>query len=269
MKHLNHILCPVDFTPSSYHAIEQASFLAQLFQADLTLLHIVNVVPYSTGMLKGNDIDSQEMMLQAEEKARQLLRESKKAYVPYSVECKSSIRFGQVADGIVQEAKKLNAGLVVMDVEGDNDDVLKGDIVQHVIQKAPCPVLAYRRQGESMGYRKVLVPIFLQPEMGEVLAFVRDYLSQMGPEVHLLAFATPDTSESKLRRVEALLEQETEPFVSQGLEVVTQVMMVPARKVSTAISAYAKQQGCKLVIMKGAHSKKTEKQTEQLAHSLL
>ncbi|RMG25848.1 MAG: universal stress protein, partial [Bacteroidetes bacterium] len=124
MKQLYHLLCPVDFSAASYEAIEKAGFLAQLFQADLTLLHVVKV-PVSFGVDYGMDEQSEVLTQKAARHARLLLREAKRAYIPYAVKCKSSIRFGQPAREILREVKQLKADLLIWGMEsgGEGDEL--------------------------------------------------------------------------------------------------------------------------------------------------
>lgn len=252
MDTLKHILCPVDFSPSSYDAVEKASFLARLFQADLTLLHVISVVPRSFGVVYGLDDSSQTLIDDAHEKIRTLLREAKKKYVPYAVTCKSSIRTGRVSTEILREAEAQQADMILMAAHGLS---LSGSMSE-VIDGANCAVVAYQRleteNGEQrLGFRKILVPVDHtagRASLVELRQHIHLFLARMSPEVVLLTVLPLDATPEQERFMQAALEDEGRAFIQDGAYKVT-VKVMEGKLPSDHINRLAVMEGCDLILM--------------------
>jgi nucleotide-binding universal stress UspA family protein len=257
MKHLNHILCPVDFSENSYAAIEKASFLAQLFQADLTLLHVLSVLPRSFGVVWGRDRQSEEDVAQATEKARSLLRAAKQKYVPYAVTCKSSIRVGKVSEEIIQEAETLNADLIVMAMHGAK--LSEASLTTKVISHSTRPVLTYYAhpaEGEESrkGFRRILIPVDPVVGISELSQFVVQYLSMMSPEVLLLTILNPEAAPQRIEQAKRYLDNQARMLSEAGLRRVRSKVMLgelPAQHINRIAVA----EGCDLIML-NTHDKK-------------
>jgi nucleotide-binding universal stress UspA family protein len=257
MKHLNHILCPVDFSENSYAAIEKASFLAQLFQADLTLLHVLSVLPRSFGVVWGRDRQSEADVAEATEKARALLRAAKQKYVPYAVTCKSSIRVGKVSEEILQESEALGSDLIVMAMHGAK--LSEASLTTKVISHSARPVLTYyasKAEGEESrkGFRRILIPVDPVVGISELSQFVAQYLSLMSPEVLLLTILNPEAAPQRVDQAKRYLETQARVFTQAGLRRVRSKVMLgelPAEHINRIAVA----EGCDLIMM-NTHDKK-------------
>ena len=255
MQRLNNILCPVDFSESSYEAIEKASFLAQLFQADLTLLHVISVLPKSFGVVFGLDLSSSKMVEKATRNARTLLREAKKKYVPYVVKCKSSIRVGRTSEQIIKEAVELDSDMIVIATKGPgkNETPFMGANTNQVISGAPCPVITYTKLKHLNGYnpkgfRNLLIPIDPEEDFVNMRTYISDHFSMMSPEITLLSVVPVGSTNEEIKEVVAKLESEAEILSNQGIPRVSNLIIeddMPANQ----ILKYAEEKKCDLIMM--------------------
>jgi nucleotide-binding universal stress UspA family protein len=255
MHRFKNILCPVDFSESSYEAIEKASFLAQLFQADLTLIHVISVLPKSFGVVFGLDLNSSKMMEKANQNARTLLREAKKKYVPYAVKCKSSIRVGRASEQIIKEAEELGSELIVIAPKGPARDEtpVMGANTNQVISGAPCPVITYRRishglGGNPKGFRNILVPIDLDEDFTDMRHYICEHFSRMGPAVTLISVVPVDTDETAIDEAVKRVEAEAEILSDNGIYQV-QNLIVEDDNPAEQILKYGREKGCDLIMM--------------------
>ena len=183
MKKLNHILCPIDFSPNSYQAIPQASFLAQMFQADLTLVHVITHESMEAlGGMPGIAWDTQEQMDNAGSLVREKLRSVKKEHVPYAITCKSALRYGEPVEGIIEEAYERETELIFMSAIG-NGKTGASEVSIRVVQEAGCPVLIYHEKNANKGFRRVYIPSRHGESLETASQFIEDYLSIMSPAV--------------------------------------------------------------------------------------
>lgn len=253
MTPLKNILCPVDFTANSNATIEKASFLARLFQADLTLLHVISLPTDSVGLGSG----TKQLVEEATQYARELMRNAKREHVPYAVTCKSSIRVGGIADEIIAEAKKLESDLIVMAARPVNSN--RQSLTAAIVRLSDCPVLAYQPQkasdGEQLkGFRKILIPV--EPDMGlqETRMYIGKYLSFMSPEMILVAIVNPETTEEYQEEVRQYLEAEALQFHEPDFRKISCKVILGNLPVEN-INRLAHAEGCDLIIIQSAHGR--------------
>ncbi|MCB0854307.1 MAG: universal stress protein [Bacteroidetes bacterium] len=255
MHRFKNILCPVDFSESSYEAIEKASFLAQLFQADLTLLHVINVLPQSFGVVFGLDLSSSKMMEKATQNARTLLREAKKKYVPYAVKCKSSIRVGRASEQIIREAEELGSELIVIASKGpgENETPFMGANTNQVISGAPCPVITYNQIEKNSGsnpkgFRNILIPIDLKEDFSEIRAYICEHFSRMGPAVTIISVVPVGSSKEEIDEAVKNVEIEAEILSDHGIHQVHNLIIEDDNPAQQIIK-YGKEKGSDLIMM--------------------
>jgi nucleotide-binding universal stress UspA family protein len=129
---LRKILFCTDFSEHSERALEYALSLAMEYNAELTLLHVLEDISASAD-------------LQAE--TAKVVRELERP-VPYDARnwctVKSTVRIGKPYQEIIQIALEGQTDLVIMGVRGRNalDLALFGSTTHRVIQLGSCPVLA-------------------------------------------------------------------------------------------------------------------------------
>lgn len=142
---LNRILVPIDFSECSRKALRYAIALAKEHAASLTLLYVVpkQYAAYDYG---GPDMPSleAEMFVDGEKKLNEILETELKGEVP----AESLVRCGSPDDEILAIARDIPANLIVIATHGRTglSHMLLGSVAEHVVRRAPCPVLVVREQ---------------------------------------------------------------------------------------------------------------------------
>lgn len=143
------ILCPVDFSAGSLSALEYAMSLAEEADANLTVLHAIEVPPELREHIPiTGDINIDQIHAAAQATSLQRLRE----LIPLSVRTycnvETVVREGAAYRHILQLAGERSIDLIVMGVQGRGalDLFVFGSETAHVIRAATCPVLIVRRQ---------------------------------------------------------------------------------------------------------------------------
>jgi nucleotide-binding universal stress UspA family protein len=130
--HLAKILFATDFSEHAERALDYAVSLAQEYEAELTLLHVLEDIPPSWDLstVSADVVQRLEKPLPAEAKDW--------------CKIKSRLRVGKPYQEIVRYALETEADLTILGVRGRNaiDVALFGSTTHRVIQQAPCPVLA-------------------------------------------------------------------------------------------------------------------------------
>jgi nucleotide-binding universal stress UspA family protein len=130
--HLHKILFATDFSPHADGALGYALSLAQEYEAELTLLHVLEDIPPSWDLATASAdvVERLEKPLPPEARER--------------FKIKSRLRVGRPYQEIVRFALESESDMAILGVRGRNalDLALFGSTTHRVIQQAPCPVLA-------------------------------------------------------------------------------------------------------------------------------
>lgn len=141
---LQRILVACDFSSDSALALEYGLSLAQEYQAEVHLLHV----------LAGNGQKEPELAwsTSTDSSAYKFVAEKLKQAVPKEVflwcNVANAVRDGKVHREVVSYAKEKEIDLICMGASGDNSTLgkLRGSNVDLVLRDAPCPVFIARPQ---------------------------------------------------------------------------------------------------------------------------
>lgn len=170
MIEIKRILCPIDFSEFSRHALQHAIAMAKWYESRISVLHIftnwpaVSVIP-SLGAgeitpIPIRDIDSKVLMTHLREFCE---REATNVAIdPLLVESP------EVHREILAQAGAQKADLIVIGSHGGSgfEHLLLGSITEKVLRKASCPVMVVpRRAGEASAtgaaahFARILCPV--------------------------------------------------------------------------------------------------------------
>lgn len=140
------ILCPIDFSDSSLDALAYAINLAEEADAQLALLHVVEIPPiFIEEPAPALELDRLREKVIAD--ARRRLHE----LIPESARTRSTVETavieGRAYRDILRHASERQSDLIVMGVHGRGalDLLVFGSTTHHVIRGSACPVLIVRR----------------------------------------------------------------------------------------------------------------------------
>jgi nucleotide-binding universal stress UspA family protein len=145
---LTKIMCPVDFSDPSNHALDYALELARLFQAELWLVHVLDVQflsPYVVSELPSVVPGIDQLKENAEKDLEDLVKKSRERYPEVTI--KSEMLQGAPFVRLVEEAREKQMDLIVMGTHGRSglSHLLIGSVAERVVRKAPCPVLTVKK----------------------------------------------------------------------------------------------------------------------------
>jgi len=161
MVRIRRILCPVDFSEASQHAIEHALALARWYGASISAFHVYSPMFMPVPGLPPPDDrvpDIELTRVRAETAARFEAARADGVGVDVLVEV------GQPARHIIDLAISLPADVIVMGTHGASgfEHLLLGSVTEKVLRKAPCPVLTVppRTQATSkLPFRRLLCAV--------------------------------------------------------------------------------------------------------------
>jgi nucleotide-binding universal stress UspA family protein len=142
------ILVPTDLRPESMIALRYALTLAKQFDANLTLLHVLQE-PYSSDTEVEPGVEgSLDQEKGNEERALALLEEDLRSEYR---NCRSCFRIGTPFEQIVHEAENLKASVIVMSSHsyGWLDRIVHGSAAEMILHSTPCPVLIVKEPAKA------------------------------------------------------------------------------------------------------------------------
>ena len=139
------MVCAVDFSENSDYALQYAINLASVFNAELKLLHVVELpfLPsYSLAGVPDLSLPVEQVEENAKEHMEGLLKECRKQYDRVT----GDLRTGSPFLEIIGYARDVEADMIVVGTHGRSglSHMLIGSVAEKVVRKASCPVLTIR-----------------------------------------------------------------------------------------------------------------------------
>ncbi len=158
------ILCPTDFSESSYEAIKTGGEIAFHFGSELCILHVVSPVPVVPmgAELSAFNVSLHEQELEASSKKS--LQEIINQLEWKELKVRLIVLRGNAADEIVRTAHEENSDLIVIATRGRTglERLIFGSVAEKVVRLAKCPVLTvtikvpFEEGEETLTRREVL-----------------------------------------------------------------------------------------------------------------
>jgi nucleotide-binding universal stress UspA family protein len=246
---LRHLLCPIDFSDVSLHALDQAGQLARHSGARLTILHVFlsvapGVGPGTTHRPTPRLIDPADL-----ERLQQRVAEAARQAVGPGVEVEAIAVGGTPAACIVDTAATGRADLIVMGTHGSGgfQHLMLGSVTERVLRRATCPVLTVPPRSEARAvdsFRHALCAVDFSDCSRAAVTAAAAMIE--GPEarltlVHVLEWpwhepSTPAIEGVPPAQAQALLEYRRylESSAADGLRGLAK-SLAPGRRVVTAV----------------------------------
>ncbi len=146
------ILCPVDFSELSAHALQYAASLANKYGASLHVLHVVDEAFQYWMAMGPNSVPvgppPEELLTAAKEGMVRFIEAQ-----PPCVDGKAvtQVVLGRPFVEIIRYAREAKADLIVLGTHGRSglSHMLLGSVTEKVVRKATCPVLTIRHPDQT------------------------------------------------------------------------------------------------------------------------
>jgi len=142
------ILVPTDFSPFSMRAVPYARRFAELFGAELILLHVTDPVTYVPAYCPIDTVDElRNSRLKAAEEELAVLA----AAGAQATKCRTMVVDGDAATETDRIARECGADLIVIASHGFTGlkHLLLGSTADKIVRRAPCPVMVIRENAPA------------------------------------------------------------------------------------------------------------------------
>jgi len=184
---ISRILCPVDFSDTSQHALDHAAAIARWYEAKLTLLHVFVTLP---------TMDLPPVVLQDADCGRLKAALQKMAVrVPGGVPVECRVEQAEyVHDEIVRQLSDTQADLLVLGTHGRSgfQRLFLGSVTEKVIRKAACPTLVVPPRAADVAadapvrFTRILCAIDFSDSSLSALAYALNLAEEADAHVTLL-----------------------------------------------------------------------------------
>jgi nucleotide-binding universal stress UspA family protein len=191
MPDITRIVCPVDFSEPSRHAIEHAAALARWYQAPILALHVHSAVRAPVPAFElvgagGPGYEEPELAV-----VRQAAADFLAAAGLSDICARVAVEVGSPAAEIVAEAGADPGTLIVMGTRGAGglEHLLLGSVTERVLRTARCPVMTVpprARTTSRVPFKRVLCPIDFSPASRRALSLALSFAREGDAQLTLL-----------------------------------------------------------------------------------
>ena len=149
------ILVPIDFSDNSKNSLKYSVYMAKQFNAQLTLVYVVEPVIYPPDFSMGQVVfpaTDHDMYNRANDELAKLAESE----VPPEIKVDTVIKTGKPFIEIIETAKEADSDLIIIGSHGHTgvEHILFGSTAEKVVRKAPCPVLTLRDPIKGFDYKE-------------------------------------------------------------------------------------------------------------------
>lgn len=182
------VLVPIDFSPFSDYATDYAIFLAQRYQASITLLHAI--VLYEADVDEEAHVQQlEEIIKRKEENTRELFSRHRQKFITKDITIHSELARGiSAANTILDYIDEHKFDLIVMGTHGRTGikNWIYGSVTEKVVRLSKVPVLTLHNDPESIKIRKLLVPVDFSDNSKHGIEEARKIASKFKAETHFI-----------------------------------------------------------------------------------
>ena len=216
------ILIPYDFSETADLSLEHAVFMAKLMKAEITLLHIVETVSFTSAISHALSGFEKKIETATNEKLDQLAHD---IHMKSGITLSVRTEVGRIYKKICQVAREIEADIVVMGTHGSSgyQKFTVGTNTSRVVQESPCPVISVQTHAKGLGFKKIVLPIDESNESRQKVPFAVELARKYGSHIHivgLINFSNADV----IRKFKIKVEQVEEYIVQHDLNYDTRYM---------------------------------------------
>ncbi len=184
------IIVPVDFSEQSEYALKVAASLAKRQEADILVLHMLELNEAMITSSEGFHPEQTVFLLKlAEKRLREFLDKGYLKGIKITPVIKHFKVFGEVND----IAEKHHADLIVMGSHGSDGlkEIFVGSNAERVVRHSEVPVLVVKNELEDFKIDKFIFACNFKSESLSAFQKAKDFASKLKADLHMVYINTP------------------------------------------------------------------------------
>jgi nucleotide-binding universal stress UspA family protein len=185
------ILCPVDFSVHSRHALDHAVAIARRYGGAVTALHVLRPIQFTDAMLADGFVyEPSELERTVAELERFVLDEAGSQPIA------TKVIEGNPVGAIVREATEQGSDLLVLGTHGHSgfERFMLGSVTERVLRKAPCPVLTVPPQSPDalpITFGHIMAAVDFSPASLKALGYATSLAREAGAQLTAIHVVEP------------------------------------------------------------------------------
>ncbi len=208
MIEIRRILCPIDFSDASRHALEHAVAIARWYQSEITAMHVVLPEVLLEPPLLFADMPRTAIVDRHSAVEEQLRAWLERAH-GMGVKTDLLVDDGHPASRILERAGALRPDLIVMGTHGLGgfERLVLGSVAEKILRKAACPVMTVPPPAVTaarLPYMRLLCPVDFSESSLAALRFAFSLAEEADADLTILhVFDWPPDDELLVERFDA------------------------------------------------------------------
>lgn len=189
---MKHILVPIDFSKQARAAAKVAAKIAKQTNADIYLLHMLEMPQGVVDAMSGSD-NSTPASLLFMKKVHERFDELKASPFFKGIKVTESVQFHKAFDGVIEESKKQNIDLIVMGSSGVSgiNEILVGSNTEKIVRHSEVPVLVVKDGYADFDINTIVYASNFDADCKAKFQNIIDFANVFNAKLHLTYINTP------------------------------------------------------------------------------
>jgi len=192
---MKHILVPTDFSDFSLNALKLAADFARKADAELHILHVVNIPSHETGIMPfQNQQDIAEGLFILKYIKKKFAELMAKDFLK-GIKVHEVVKYDDVYKAAQKYSKEFNIDLITMGTHGTSGFINKffvGSNTDKMVRLSDVPVLAVKEEVKVMDFKNVVFAADFDLGVNGAFDKIKSIISVLGAKLHLVRIVTRD-----------------------------------------------------------------------------
>jgi nucleotide-binding universal stress UspA family protein len=192
---IKRILVPHDFSETAFNATECAATMAELYEANLYILHVSETSMYKFVKVNNESGEKTKVLLQ-DYIWKKLKEAAEKITEKYKVNVITLIGEGRPHKVIAENVNQNKIDVIVMGTHGASgaQELIMGSNAQKVVSMSVCPVITIQTKAKNFQFKKIVMPVVTNSRSELKLAYVKDLALKYNSKVEIVGINEPRKS---------------------------------------------------------------------------
>ena len=194
---MKHILVPIDFSKQAVCAAKVAAKIAKRTNADINLLHMLEMPQGVVDAMAGGDHSTPASLLFMK-KVHERFNELRARDFFKGLNVSENVQFESTFEGVIDESKKSNADLIVMGSSGASGikEIIVGSNTEKIVRHSEIPVLVVKEGSSDLEFNTIVFASDYSNESKAKFQNVIDFANKFDAKLHLVYINTPHNFKS-------------------------------------------------------------------------
>jgi nucleotide-binding universal stress UspA family protein len=244
------ILIPTDFSETADLALEHASHLAKLCNAEIILLHVVTSYAFKANLPEINAEDEAFNAKLSGVVGSKLEEYAASLSEKFSCPVHTKVAYGSVRDEVVRMANDLDADIIILGTHGVSGirEFFMGSNAFRIVSEAGCPVLSVQRNATKIGFEHIVVPVDNSFHSREKIGLAIRMANTYNATLHICGMRSHDHDDADLNAKFRIKMKQVEDYLTER-EVKFTATTLFCANIATATMDYAQEKGADLILI--------------------